>query len=67
MLTAQEGGGQGEAQAPTGQVYVTLAVDAAAAERVVFASNYGDIWLAVQPADADESGTQVQSSDRIFG
>jgi hypothetical protein len=33
----------------------------------VFASSYGDIWLAVEPADANESGTQVQNADRIFG
>jgi len=55
------------APAPTGQLYITLAAEAAAAERIVFASSYGDIWLAVEPADADESGTRVQSSDSIFG
>jgi pilus assembly protein CpaB len=55
------------APAPTGQLYVTLAAPAAAAERIVFASSYGDIWLAIEPADADESGTQVQTADRIFG
>jgi pilus assembly protein CpaB len=55
------------AAAPTGQLYVTLAADAAAAERIVFASSYGDIWLAVEPAEADESGTSVQTADRIFG
>lgn len=65
VQAAQEGA-EGAA-APTGQLYVTLATNAAAAERIVFASSYGDIWLAIEPADADESGTQVQSSDRIFG
>jgi len=64
---AQEGAEQPAAAAPTGQLYVTLAADAAAAERIVFASSYGDIWLAIEPADADESGTQVQNADRIFG
>lgn len=63
---AQEGG-QPAAAAPTGQLYVTLAADAAAAERIVFASSYGDIWLAIEPADANESGTSVQNADRIFG
>lgn len=52
---------------PTGQMLVTLAVDAASAERIVFASSYGDIWLAVEPADADESGTEIRTTDRIFG
>jgi pilus assembly protein CpaB len=63
---AQEGA-EPAAAAPTGQLYVTLAADAAAAERIVFASSYGDIWLAIEPADANESGTQVQNDDRIFG
>ncbi|MCO8127389.1 Flp pilus assembly protein CpaB [Acidimicrobiia bacterium EGI L10123] len=55
------------APTPVGQLYVTLALDAAAAERVVYASKNGDIWLAIEPADADESGTAVQTADRIFG
>jgi len=67
VATATEGEVDPSAPAPTGQLYVTLAADAAAAERIVFASSYGDIWLAIEPADADESGTQVQNSDRIFG
>ena len=66
VAAAQEGADPAAA-APTGQLYVTLAADAAAAERVVFASSYGDIWLAVEPAEADESGTSVQTADRIFG
>jgi pilus assembly protein CpaB len=65
VQTAQEGG-EGAA-APTGQLYITLATNAAAAERIVFASSYGDIWLAIEPADADESGTEVRNSERIFG
>jgi pilus assembly protein CpaB len=58
---------ENRAPTPVGQLYVTLAVDAAAAERVVYASKNGDIWLAIEPADADESGTSVQTADRIFG
>lgn len=64
---AVQGSSETRAPTPTGSLYVTLAADAAAAERIVFASSYGDIWLAVEPADANESGTQVQNSDRIFG
>jgi pilus assembly protein CpaB len=55
------------APTPVGQLYVTLATDAAGAERIVYASRNGDIWLAVEPAEADESGTSVQTADRIFG
>lgn len=67
VAAAAQEGSDPAAAAPTGQLYVTLALDAAAAERVVYASKYGDIWLAVEPADADESGTSVQTADRIFG
>lgn len=52
---------------PAGTLLVTLAVKAAEAERVVFASSYGDIWLTIQPVDADESGTGIQTGDRIYG
>lgn len=64
---AQEGAAPDGAPPPTGQLYVTLATDAAGAERIVYASKNGDIWLAVEPAEADESGTSVQTADRIFG
>lgn len=52
---------------PTGQLLVTLAVKADQAERIVFASSYGDIWLAIEPANADENGTDIRTTDRIFG
>lgn len=58
---------ENRAPTPVGQLYVTLAADAAAAERIVYASKNGDIWLAIEPADANESGTAVQNADRIFG
>lgn len=51
---------------PTGSLLVTLAVRAEQAERVVFASSYGDLWLAVEPADADETGTKVRTKSEIF-
>lgn len=52
---------------PAGSLLVTMAVTAPAAERIVFASSYGDIWLTIEPTDADESGTGVWTSERIFG
>lgn len=52
---------------PAGTLLVTLAVRAEEAERIVFASSYGDIWLTIEPTDADEGGTAVQSRDRIYG
>ena len=55
------------APVPAGSLLVTLAVNAPSAERIVFASSYGDLWLTIEPTDADESGTQVQTVDKIYG
>lgn len=52
---------------PAGSLLVTLAVRAEEAERIVFASSYGDIWLTIEPTDADDAGTSVQTRDRIYG
>lgn len=52
---------------PAGSLLVTLAVRAEEAERIVFASSYGDVWLTIEPSDADEGGTGVQTRDRIYG
>jgi pilus assembly protein CpaB len=47
--------------APDGQVLVTLAVDASAVERIVFAAEYGHLWLSAEPADAPDGGTQIET------
>ncbi len=49
------------AAGPAGDLLVTLALDAPSVERVVFAAEHGTLWLAHQPADSDEGGTQVQT------
>lgn len=47
--------------APQGKLLVTLALDASAVERVVFAAEYGRLWLSAEPADAPDGGTQVET------
>lgn len=47
--------------APEGKLLVTLALDASAVERVVFAAEYGRLWLSAEPADAPDGGTQVET------
>jgi hypothetical protein len=42
-------------------VFVTLALDAPSVEKVVFAAEHGRVWLALEPKDANEGGTKVQS------
>lgn len=52
--------------APTGNLLVTLALDAASVERIVFAAERGTLWLAMEPAGAPEGGTQIVTTGNIF-
>lgn len=51
---------------PPGTFLVTLAVEAGDAEKVVFTAEYGTIWLTLEPEDASEEDTQIQSRDTIY-
>lgn len=51
--------------APTGNILVTLAVDAPSVERVVFGAEYGRLWLSWQPKEAGEGGTKVQTKAAV--
>lgn len=50
----------------TGKVIVTLATTAPDAEQIVFAANYGSVWLSDEPATADENGTEVIDPTKVF-
>jgi pilus assembly protein CpaB len=52
--------------APAGNLLVTLAVDAASVEKVVFAAEYGHLWLAAEPDAANEAGTGIQSKESVL-
>lgn len=55
-------------QAPLaqGSVMVTLVLTARDAEKVVFAAENGTIWLSMEPADADLSGTRVVTRENVY-
>jgi pilus assembly protein CpaB len=55
------------AAAPSASLMITLAVTAAKAEAVVFGIEHGTVWLSLEPAGADTSGTEVITSDNIYG
>ncbi|WP_104524020.1 Flp pilus assembly protein CpaB [Blastococcus atacamensis] len=61
--TASSGAGP----APTSSLMVTLAVTAAQAEAVVFGMEHGALWLSLEPAEADTSGTEVVDPTVIYG
>lgn len=54
------------APAPTGNLLVTLALLPDEVERVVFAAEHGTLWLALQPASASETGTQVITRANVY-
>ena len=57
---------EGVELAPTGNLLVTMAMSAPDVERVVFSAEHGTVWLAREPANASESGTQIQTRGTIY-
>jgi pilus assembly protein CpaB len=51
---------------PGDRVMVTLALNPLEAEQVVFASEFGRVWLVSQPGDAVETGTRVLTLDQVL-
>lgn len=52
--------------AAPGDVFVTLAVDAPQAERIVFAQEFGSLWLTLEPPEAIEDGTEQRTRGNVF-
>lgn len=55
---------QGTAPAST-ILHVTLALDAGSVERVVFAAEYGKLWLSAEPDNAPATPTRTQSKATV--
>jgi len=53
-------------EAPTGRLLITLALDAASSERVIFGAQHGTVWLSLQPRTAGEGGTRIIYAGNIF-
>lgn len=51
---------------PGSDLLITLAVDAPSVERVVFAQEFGFVWLTAEPATATEDGTRIQDRGTIY-
>lgn len=51
----------------TGSVLVTLALDAASVERVIYTAEFGRLWLTAEPTEANEGGTKVQTRGSVNG
>lgn len=53
-------------QTPSGNFLLSLALRAYDVERVVFAQEYGSLWIARNPSSADLSGTRLQTYENIY-
>ncbi|AUI49657.1 Flp pilus assembly protein CpaB [Arthrobacter crystallopoietes] len=51
---------------PEGSMLVTVAVDDHAAQKIVFASEFGRIWLSKEPHDAKKNKPAVLQSDEVY-
>ncbi len=52
--------------APTGKLYVTLAIDAASVQPVVFAAEHGQVWLSGEPASAPQGTTAALTESSLL-
>ncbi|TRW44931.1 Flp pilus assembly protein CpaB [Georgenia yuyongxinii] len=52
--------------APSQSVMVTLALTGPDAERLVFGSEHGTVWLSKQPADASTDGTRIVTRENVL-
>lgn len=53
-------------EAPGDQLLVTLAVSAPEVEQIVFAAEFGRIWLTAQNADTDDTGSRILTLDQVY-
>lgn len=51
---------------PAGAMLITLARPAADAKKIVFAAEFGSIWLSKEPATSTEDGTTVVTKDGFY-
>ena len=63
---SSEGGDSSPSPAVDASLLVTLATTADNAERIVFAAEYGSIWLSSEPADAVVTGTRAVTDRNLY-
>ena len=60
---AADGAGNDAPAVPEGSMLVTFAVNADTAEKIVYASEFGRIWLSLEPEDAEENANGATRED----
>ena len=51
---------------PAGYVMVTLALTAPDAETMIFANEFGSVWLSLENADASEEGARIVTKEVVY-
>jgi pilus assembly protein CpaB len=51
---------------PTGNLMVTVAVSDIEAEKIVFAAEFGKMWLSKEPTDAKDSGPRIIQRSEVY-
>jgi pilus assembly protein CpaB len=64
--TTQPTGGKQADNEPVDTVMVTLALVTPDVEKLVWGQEYGSVWLTLEPREADESGSRVVDSEKVF-
>ena len=59
VLASNSKDGEATAEAPSDSVMVTVAVTAGDAEKIIFAKEWGKIWLTLQRANTDNSSSRI--------
>ncbi|MGD9704272.1 MAG: Flp pilus assembly protein CpaB [Acidimicrobiia bacterium] len=54
-------------RAPGNELLVTLAVNSAQAEQIVFAAEFGHVWLTGQNGETDQTGTRIVTLGEVYG
>lgn len=62
----ENGESQGPELAPTGNLLVTLGIDPADGERLVFTAEFGFIWLGSAGENSSVDDTRVQTRDSVY-
>ena len=64
--TIESAEAQGVEMAPTGNLLVTIAAEAAYIEKIVFTAEWGSVWLAIEGELAPEEFDQVQTRNLVY-
>lgn len=59
-------GADGAAPVPGNNLLVSFAVNAADAEKIVFAQEFGRLWLSLEPDSANESGARQLTKEGLY-